>query len=110
MRQGHSKRLASIAVLIEGPASAVLLAEHFESIVPGGILDPISCTRPQPLGLVLSADSGVRLVATGSKVGALQQETHAARSAAVVPQMQIECTTAGNNLHPFWKPGNILGS
>ena len=70
MRQGHSKRLASIAVLIEGPASAVLLAKQFESIVAGGILDPISCARPQPLGLVLSADSGVRLVVTGSKVGA----------------------------------------
>ena len=63
MRKGHSKRLASIAVLIEGPASAALLAEQFESIVAGGILDPISCARPQPLGLVLSADSGVRLVA-----------------------------------------------
>ena len=70
MRKGYSKRLASIAVLIEGPASAVLLAKQFESIVAGGILDPISRTSPQPLGLGLSADSGVRLVATGSKVGA----------------------------------------
>ena len=68
MRKGHSKRLASIAVLIEGPASAALLAEQFESIVAGGILDPISCARPQPLGLVLSADSGVRLVVKEAKL------------------------------------------
>ena len=36
MRKGHSKRLTSIAVLIEGPASAILLAEQFESIGTGG--------------------------------------------------------------------------